>query len=65
MKYCDSKEKPYHCRDIVPIKLLKKKKGNKLGISLTFTGVSMLDFTNEFIKQISSAIISNLEERKE
>lgn len=65
MKYYDGKDKPYQCRDIIPIKVLKKYKGNKTGISLTFSGVSMLDFTDEFVKQLSNSIISNIDEGKE
>lgn len=65
MKDYNIKEKSYQCRDIIPIKILKKHKGNKIGISLTFSGVSMLNFTDEFVKQISTSIISNLEKGKE
>lgn len=65
IKYYGNNDKPYQCRDIIPIKLLKKDKGNKLGISLTFSGVSKMNLTDEFVKQISNVIISKFEERKD
>lgn len=65
LKYYENNNKPYRCRDILPIKLLKKDKGNKLGISLTFSCVSKMNLTDEFIKQISNVIISKFEERKD